>query len=154
MRNSKVIPLNSFDKMEIKNESIKQWAILSAIFSGISSMILIFFLVLFIMVTVCNADTVPVDNGNVLSGWFFEKRIDRKGNEYLHSALDFPANKYTPVKAVVSGEVINADYDEFLGNYVDIYDGTETHRYGHLQAYFVKIGEHIAEGQVFANVSS
>jgi murein DD-endopeptidase MepM/ murein hydrolase activator NlpD len=41
-----------------------------------------------------------------------------------------------------------------MGNYVDIFDGTGTWRYGHLQAYYVKNGEYIAEGQVFASVGS
>lgn len=95
------------------------------------------------------ADTVPVENGNTLSGWHWEQR-----SYGYHRALDFPANKYTPVKASVAGRVINADYDQKLGNYVDIFDGTATYRYGHLQAYFVNLDEYIAEGQVFASVGS
>ena len=101
------------------------------------------------------ADTVPVNNGNVLCGWFYEVRYNAatKSN-YYHHALDFPANKYAPIVAVRSGRVVNADYDENLGNYVDIFDGDGAWRYGHLQNYFVSIDSYIAEGEVFASVGS
>ena len=100
------------------------------------------------------AETVPVENGNVISGWFFEKRVDRIGNLYQHKALDFPANKYTPIRSVKGGRVVNADYHRDLGNYVDIFDGHGVWRYAHLQNYFVSIDRYIAEGEVFASVGS
>lgn len=101
------------------------------------------------LIGACRAETIPVENGNTLCGWFYEPR------DYgPHRALDFPANAYTPIKCVRSGRVINADYDTEIGNYVDIFDGTGTWRYAHLQNYMVRLDDIISEGAVFASVGN
>jgi murein DD-endopeptidase MepM/ murein hydrolase activator NlpD len=102
-----------------------------------------------VVIGLCFSETLPIDNATTLTGWFTEWR----GN-YYHHALDIPANAYTPVKAVKSGVVIAANWDDEYGNYVDVKDDTGFYRYAHLQYYRVIPGQQVFEGQEIAGVGN
>jgi len=124
---------------------------------GLACLIILFFVLGVIsLFTPAYADTIPVDNGNVLSGWYFEVRTNPvTGKRIYHHALDFPAPKYTPIVSILSGEVTVADYNEIRGNYIEIADSpTSFYRYCHLQNYRVFVGDNVAEGTVFATVGN
>lgn len=106
-------------------------------------------LILVLMCSFCLAETLPIDKVTTLTGWFYEKR-----EGYMHQALDIPANAYTPVRAVTTGKVTVADWDEEYGNYVDVADASGFYRYAHLQNYRTFPGDVVFEGQTIGGVGN
>ena len=119
-------------------------------------------LALFLLPGIVSAMTFPIDIENcqikygrvVLTGWYSQARYYGR-----HRALDIPAVIGTPVKAVVSGRVIEKGFEyntgkkQCFGNYV-VVQASNGNRwyYAHLNSYDVKLNERIAEGQAIGEV--
>ncbi|WBQ06316.1 M23 family metallopeptidase [Kribbella sp. CA-293567] len=65
-----------------------------------------------------------------------------------HTGLDFAAPIGTPIRAVLAGEVIQADYQGAYGRQVKVRhsDGTVT-SYSHMSAFSVSIGDSVSAGE-------
>jgi murein DD-endopeptidase MepM/ murein hydrolase activator NlpD len=94
--------------------------------------------------------------GNVEFSSGFGVRSDPfLGRPAMHSGLDFRAATGDPVRATANGKVVNAGWSGGYGRMVEIDHGNGlSTRYGHLSAINVKVGEHIAIGQVIGEVGS
>lgn len=136
-------------------------------------LIKLFDLVIGLLVILCvighaRAETLPIDGVTTLSSAYYSVRENSNFFAYhpiykkvmpIHGALDIPAKKYTPVRAVKAGTVKEHDYQyrsdvkENYGNYVMIKDEQGNKWiYAHLQNYDVKVGEEVAEGDVIGTV--
>ncbi|ONN41826.1 peptidoglycan DD-metalloendopeptidase family protein [Enterococcus mundtii] len=73
----------------------------------------------------------------------------------FHRGLDLAASQGEPIYASKAGTVRKAEFHSSWGNYVAIEheDGT-TALYAHQQAYTVKVGDHVAQGQIIGYVGS
>lgn len=73
----------------------------------------------------------------------------------FHRGLDLAAPQGEPIYASKAGTVRKAEFHPSWGNYVAIEheDGT-TALYAHQQAYTVKVGDHVAQGQIIGYVGS
>ncbi|WP_066026404.1 peptidoglycan DD-metalloendopeptidase family protein [Enterococcus mundtii] len=73
----------------------------------------------------------------------------------FHRGLDLAASQGEPIYASKAGTVRKAEFHPSWGNYVAIEheDGT-TALYAHQQAYTVKVGDHVAQGQIIGYVGS
>jgi murein DD-endopeptidase MepM/ murein hydrolase activator NlpD len=68
-----------------------------------------------------------------------------------HHGIDLAAPLDTPVRAAGEGRVLEAGWDDYLGNYVEIQHGFGyVTVYGHCNRLFVSTGEHVEAGQVIA----
>jgi len=78
-----------------------------------------------------------------------------RGRGEFHTGLDIPAQKGSPVRAAMEGQVIDVGYRGGYGNMLDIQhrNGFIT-RYGHNTAVLVKKGDFVKKGQIIALVGS
>jgi murein DD-endopeptidase MepM/ murein hydrolase activator NlpD len=88
----------------------------------------------------------PVD-GYVSKDFFLEEA----GGRAAHPGIDIVAPLETPVRAAGRGRVIEASYDELLGNYLVVDHGFGfTTLYGHNARLLVSVGQVVERGQVVA----
>lgn len=72
-----------------------------------------------------------------------------------HHGIDIGAPFGTPIRSVMDGVVVNAGPASGFGNWVVIQHANgEKTVYGHMQSYFVAVGQHVSAGQVIALVGS
>ncbi len=99
----------------------------------------------------------PIRNPNTHISMAFGPNLHpTKGYWYIHKGLDLSTwRSGDPVVATASGQVVNVGYDVNFGNCVIIKHkhGMYT-RYAHLNAYRVKRGEMVSQGQVIGNVGN
>jgi murein DD-endopeptidase MepM/ murein hydrolase activator NlpD len=92
-------------------------------------------------------DLWPV-KGQVTQG-FVPK--DAKGHQPPHDGIDLVAPPETPIRAAGKGIVARADWDDFLGNYVEITHGLGyVTVYGHCSRLIVRVGDRVDRGQEIA----
>lgn len=91
---------------------------------------------------------IPLKNYTISSPFGF-----RDGE--FHRGLDLAGAQGEPIYASKAGTVRKAEFHSSWGNYVAIEheDGT-TALYAHQQAYTVKVGDHVAQGQIIGYVGS
>lgn len=96
----------------------------------------------------------PVAGGNPGSpfGW----RIDPlNGRSALHTGLDFPSPRGTPILAAAGGVVVTQQYHPEYGNMVEVDHGNEViSRYAHSSRVLVKKGDIVRRGQKIAEVGT
>ncbi len=86
-----------------------------------------------------------------ISREFFQVENDAEG----HPGLDMVAPDGAPVKAAGRGTVLEASYDDWLGNYVVIDHGFGySTLYGHNQRLLVTAGQSVERGQVIARLGN
>ena len=92
---------------------------------------------------------IPIRNDIIGRGEFGAPRK----NGRIHAGLDILGKIGTPVKAIKSGRVINAEMHKKLGNYVEIkhWGGLIT-IYSHLSKILVKKGERVLQGQIVGQI--
>ena len=77
------------------------------------------------------------------------------GDLRFHAGVDIAAEKGTNIYAAFDGEVVEADYDEWNGNYLKIkHDNKIMTVYCHCEKLNVKKGEKIRAGEVIGTVGS
>lgn len=93
---------------------------------------------------------VPLDMANprISSGFGWRKNPFTKRREF-HAGIDFIGPKGTRIIAPASGQVVNAGYDRWLGNYLVLQhtEGIKT-IYGHLQKVNVDTGSRVRRGDL------
>ena len=96
----------------------------------------------------------PVENGWVSSP-FGMRRDPFTGKNCHHSGLDIAAPLGTSVHAITAGVVVEAAFNNVLGNYIILRhkDGRES-VYGHLSKKFVIVGDKISRGMTIGAVGS
>lgn len=81
----------------------------------------------------------------------FGKRINRNGTEELHTGVDLEAQIGTPVKAAISGKVIEVkELTDSFGKFVRIQNGDIITTYAHCSAIEVNIDDEINQGEIIA----
>ncbi len=96
---------------------------------------------------------IPV-NGPVSSEFGLRINPITKKEEF-HPGIDIKANQGTPIRAAISGEVIEARRGTSFGNFVRIKSGTDvTTVYAHCHRLNVKSGQKVSRGQTIAEVGN
>jgi murein DD-endopeptidase MepM/ murein hydrolase activator NlpD len=95
-----------------------------------------------------NSFVAPVTNASVTTSYGSSGGLWSSG---AHTGIDFHADVGTEVRAVATGEVVEAGSDGSFGNSVVIKhrDGTYT-QYGHLSSISVSAGQSVTSGQKIA----
>lgn len=83
------------------------------------------------------------------TGYHLTARFNQAGGRWAHNhtGLDFAAPMGTPVRSVMAGEVIQADFEGAYGRQVKVRhaDGTVT-SYSHMSEFDVSVGDHVEAG--------
>lgn len=83
------------------------------------------------------------------TGYHLTARFDQAGGRWAHNhtGLDFAAPMGTPVRAVMAGEVIQADFEGAYGRQVKVRhaNGTVT-SYSHMSEFDVSVGDSVSAG--------
>lgn len=96
----------------------------------------------------------PVINGEI-SSEFGERIHPINGTLGIHKGIDLALAKGEPIYAIYDGEIIEADYDQWNGNFVKIkHDNDIISVYCHCEKLFVKNGDVIRGGEKIATVGS
>lgn len=96
----------------------------------------------------------PVIGGEI-SSEFGERVHPINGTLGVHKGIDIALDENEPIYAVFDGEVIEATYDQWNGNYIKIkHDNNIISVYCHCNKLFVKKGDIIRGGEVIALVGS
>ena len=96
----------------------------------------------------------PVIDG-VVSSEFGERVHPINGTLGVHKGIDIALDEGEPIYAIFDGEIIEADYDQWNGNYIKIkHDNDIISVYCHCSKLFVKKGDIIRGGEVIASVGS
>ena len=81
----------------------------------------------------------------------FGKRINSSGVEELHTGVDLEAQIGTPVKAAISGNVIEVkELTDSFGKFLRIQAGDIITTYAHCSSIEVKAGDEINQGEIIA----
>ncbi|MGD7003521.1 M23 family metallopeptidase [Corynebacterium halotolerans] len=73
----------------------------------------------------------------------------------FHSGIDIANSLGTPIKAVMSGNVISSGPASGYGNWIRIqHDDGSVSVYGHMQSLYVGVGERVSAGQTIAGMGS
>lgn len=93
---------------------------------------------------------LPLDSGNVTSDFGYRSDpFGKKSAPDFHSGMDIATELNSDVRAVSSGVVVTAAYDEIGGNYIKIsHDNGFVSYYGHLSDIRVAEGEEVYGGQI------
>jgi murein DD-endopeptidase MepM/ murein hydrolase activator NlpD len=76
---------------------------------------------------------------------------DAKGHQPPHDGVDLVAPPETPIRAAGKGIVARAEWDDFLGNYVEVTHGLGyVTVYGHCSRLNVRVGDRVDRGQEIA----
>ena len=89
------------------------------------------------------------------SGYHLTARFDQAGGRWAHNhtGLDFAAPMGTPVRSVMAGEVIQADFEGAYGRQVKVRhaDGTVT-SYSHMSEFDVSVGDSVKAGTMVGRI--
>lgn len=97
--------------------------------------------------------TVPVEGP--LGSPFGERMHPIRKEMIFHKGVDIEANKGDPIRAVLDGEVIEADSEKSLGNYIKLsHPGGLVSIYAHCSVLDTKKGKKVKQGDVIAKVGS
>ncbi len=96
----------------------------------------------------------PVIDGTV-SSEFGERVHPINGTLGVHKGIDIALDEGEPIYAIFDGEIIEANYDQWNGNYIKIkHDNNIISVYCHCSKLFVKKGDIIRGGEIIAEVGS
>ena len=96
----------------------------------------------------------PIDPSKFWLSSLFGPRKNPRGWKF-HQGIDMAAIKGTPVKAVASGEVIEARFDAGYGKMILLAHGNHYQtRYAHLDKIFVSVGQTVERGTVIGRVGA
>ena len=96
----------------------------------------------------------PVVSGKI-SSEFGERVHPISGELGMHKGIDFALEKSSPIFAIYDGKIIEADFDEWNGNYIKIkHDNNIISVYCHCEKLLVKKGDVIRGGEKIATVGS
>lgn len=96
----------------------------------------------------------PVINAKV-SSEFGERVHPISGDTGVHKGIDLALNKGDPIYAIYDGEIIEANYDQWNGNYIKIkHDNDIISVYCHCEKLLVEKGAVIRGGEKIATVGS
>lgn len=77
------------------------------------------------------------------------------GTQQFHSGIDMAAPGGSPILAAYGGEVVSADYNSSMGNYVMINHGNGLYTvYMHASALYVSKGQYVSKGSKIAAVGT
>jgi murein DD-endopeptidase MepM/ murein hydrolase activator NlpD len=89
------------------------------------------------------------------TGYHLTARFDQAGGRWAHNhtGLDFAAPIGTPVRSVMAGEVIQADWEGAYGRQVKVRhaDGTVT-SYSHMSEFDVSVGDKVQAGSMVGRI--
>ncbi|MGW5189645.1 M23 family metallopeptidase [Kribbella sp. NPDC004138] len=89
------------------------------------------------------------------TGYHLTARFDQAGGRWAHNhtGLDFAAPTGTPVRSVMAGEVIQADFEGAYGRQVKVRhaDGTVT-SYSHMSEFDVSVGDSVKAGTMVGRI--
>jgi len=89
------------------------------------------------------------------TGYHLTARFDQAGGRWAHNhtGLDFAAPMGTPVRSVMAGEVIQADFEGAYGRQVKVRhaDGTVT-SYSHMSEFDVSVGDSVKAGTMVGRI--
>jgi murein DD-endopeptidase MepM/ murein hydrolase activator NlpD len=95
----------------------------------------------------------PVDFKYVSSNFNPRRLHPVTGQVKAHRGVDYVAAIGTPIKAAGRGNVVEAGYNQFNGNYVFIrHNGTYTTKYLHLTKRNVNRGQSVKQGQIIGTL--
>ncbi|MBR2875697.1 MAG: M23 family metallopeptidase, partial [Clostridia bacterium] len=93
--------------------------------------------------------------GGIVSSEFGKRVHPISGNEGIHKGIDIAIAEGSPIYASFDGEVIEATYDKWNGNYIKIkHDNNIITVYCHCSKLFVEKGNIVRGGEVIAAVGS
>ena len=96
----------------------------------------------------------PVIDGTV-SSEFGERVHPINGTLGVHKGIDIALDDGEPIYAIFDGEIIEANYDQWNGNYIKIkHDNNIVSVYCHCSKLFVEKGDVIRGGEIIAEVGS
>ena len=96
----------------------------------------------------------PVING-IVSSEFGERVHPINGTLGVHKGIDIALDEGEPIYAIFDGEIIEATYDQWNGNYIKIkHDNNIISVYCHCSELFVEKGDIIRGGEIIAEVGS
>ncbi len=96
----------------------------------------------------------PVEFSRISSRYNLKRRIAYYGFKIRpHKGTDFAAPVGTPIKATANGTVTESRYKGGNGNYVKIrHNATYETQYLHMQKRYVKVGQHVKQGDVIGTI--
>jgi murein DD-endopeptidase MepM/ murein hydrolase activator NlpD len=104
------------------------------------------------------ARTFPISNpapGQPITSGYGVRKDPLLGTPALHSGIDFRAAVGSPARVTAPGTVISAGWNGGYGRMVEIDHGNGfSTRYGHLSRIDVKVGDHVALGDVIGKTGS
>jgi len=102
---------------------------------------------------VVNSVDMPI-NGRITSEFGYRDH-PIYGEELFHKGIDIGGDYGDKIKVVLSGEVVEAQYDSGYGYYMKIRHSDNTYTlYAHCQKLLKKVGQKVTKGEVIAEVGS
>ena len=93
--------------------------------------------------------------GEPITSGFGVRKDPMLGTPALHSGIDFRAAIGSPAKVTAPGVVVSAGWNGGYGRMVEVDHGNGfSTRYGHLSRIDVKVGDHVARGDVVGETGS
>ena len=103
----------------------------------------------------CGPVVLPVMPILPTTGYHLTARFNQAGGRWAHNhtGLDFAAPMGTPVRSVMAGEVIQADWEGAYGRQVKVRhaDGTVT-SYSHMSEFDVSVGDSVQAGTMVGRI--
>ena len=94
----------------------------------------------------------PLTGYKTISSSFGSRICPYHGQEF-HNGIDIPAPSGTSIQACAAGTVIKAQFNDSLGNNIEIDHGNGVHTmYLHCSSLNVKVGQAVSQGDVIGNV--
>lgn len=97
----------------------------------------------------------PLKGYSRISSYFGMRTHPITGVYKLHTGIDIPAPKGTPITSANYGTVIRAKYSTAYGNYVMVdHGGGRVTLYAHMSKMSVKVGQEVAKGEKLGEVGT
>lgn len=97
----------------------------------------------------------PLTGYTRISSYFGMRTHPITGKYKLHTGIDLPAPKGTPILSANYGTVIRAEYNTAYGNYVMVdHGGNKKTLYAHMSKMSVKKGDEVSKGQKLGEVGT
>ena len=97
----------------------------------------------------------PLTGYTRISSYFGMRTHPITGKYKLHTGIDLPAPKGTPILSANHGTVIRAEYNTAYGNYVMVdHGGNKKTLYAHMSKMLVKKGDVVSKGQKIGEVGT